>query len=57
MQVGRVISVDDHPSGSDKLWLCKVDVGSGTERQASNTLAAAVGCCWPGMGLFATNSL
>ena len=57
MQVGRVVSVDDHPSGSDKLWLCKVDVGSGTERQASNTLAAAVGCCWPGLGLFATNSL
>lgn len=26
-------SVSDHPSGSEKLWLCKVDVGGGAERQ------------------------
>lgn len=31
--VARVTSVTDHPSGSDKLWLCKVDVGGGEERQ------------------------
>ena len=31
--IGRVTSVSDHPSGSEKLWLCKVDIGGGKERQ------------------------
>jgi hypothetical protein len=31
--VALVTSVSDHPSGSDKLWLCKIDVGGGQERQ------------------------
>jgi hypothetical protein len=35
LAIGRVKSVSDHPSGSEKLWLCKVDVGDGNERQAS----------------------
>lgn len=35
LAIGRVKSVSDHPSGSEKLWLCKVDVGGGNERQAS----------------------
>lgn len=25
--VGRIVSVDDHPTGSDKLWVMRVDVG------------------------------
>lgn len=33
------MSVEDHPSGSEKLWLCKVDVGGGQERQASSCSA------------------
>ncbi|KAI3426499.1 hypothetical protein D9Q98_008864 [Chlorella vulgaris] len=33
LAIGRVKSVSDHPSGSEKLWLCKVDVGDGNERQ------------------------
>lgn len=35
VQVARVTSVSDHPSGSEKLWLCKIDIGGGQERQAS----------------------
>lgn len=31
--VARVTSVSDHPSGSEKLWLCKIDIGGGQERQ------------------------
>ncbi|PSC68070.1 lanC 3 isoform X3 isoform A [Micractinium conductrix] len=41
--VGRVASVGDHPSGSEKLWLCKVDVGGGQERQVVAGLRQHVG--------------
>lgn len=40
LAVGRVASVHDHPSGSEKLWLCKVDIGGGKERQASGQARA-----------------
>ena len=43
LQVGRVASVGDHPSGSEKLWLCKVDVGGGQERQVVAGLRQHVG--------------
>lgn len=33
LAVARVTSVSDHPSGSEKLWLCKIDIGGGQERQ------------------------
>ena len=33
LKVGRVTSVSDHPSGSEKLWLLRVDIGGGVERQ------------------------
>jgi len=30
--VGRITAVEDHPAGSDKLWVMKVDVGGGEEK-------------------------
>lgn len=32
MQVAKVVSVEGHPN-SDKLYLIKIDVGGGQERQ------------------------
>lgn len=46
-QVGRVVSVSDHPSGSEKLWLCQVDVGGGAQRQVrpQPSVLPALLCC------------